>query len=299
MKFAINTQSVAAADLQAVVAKAKEWGYEGLDIAVGAAGAASAVAAPILAEPDTAAATINNAGLAVCCLSSDISFTQDKPTDAKAVETIRGLILAASRLRCPAVRVLAAQVKPKQSRGSIASMWADRLRPSANFAADHGVSLLIENSLSFPVARELWSLLETMAHPAVAISWNLLNALSGGEQPAVSVPTLGSRIALARATDLRLNEGAATPCQLGEGDVPVRKLVTRLRGIGYRGWISVGWDGQIRQPQTTFDAMAADAVAKLKDWTMSQSSDEDSDLLREYRKKHPKPVKPAPAARPA
>jgi sugar phosphate isomerase/epimerase len=253
----------------------------------------------ILAEPEAAARTSNDAGLAVCCLSSDIAFTQDKPSDAKSSETIRGLILAASRLRCPAVRVLAAQVQPKQSRGSVASMWADWLRPSADLAADHGVSLLVENSLSFPVARELWSLLETMVHPAIAISWNLLNALSAGEQPAVSVPTLGSRIALARATDQRLTDGAATPCQLGEGDVAVRKLVTRLRGIGYRGWISVGWDGQIRQPQATFDAMAADAVAKLKDWTMSQSSDEDSDLLREYRKKHPKPVKPAPAARPA
>ena len=80
------------------------------------------------------------------------------------------------------------------------------------------------------------------AIPSIACCWDVFNAALIGESPYVSVPTLNSRIQYTQVKDAQIGPLGATYCKLGEGDVPVKKFLTRLRGIGYEGWVTFEWE---------------------------------------------------------
>jgi sugar phosphate isomerase/epimerase len=106
------------------------------------------------------------------------------------------------------------------------------------------ITLLIENRPITGSANAMWHLLDRIDHPAVACCWNTLSAFIAGDAPAVAVPTLNSRIQCVALEDAKTPPQTAQPSappqkvELGTGDVPIRKTLDRLRGIGFgRGLI--------------------------------------------------------------
>jgi sugar phosphate isomerase/epimerase len=66
--------------------------------------------------------------------------------------------------------------------------------------------------------------------------------------------------------DAKLGALGATYCKLGEGDVAVEKFVTRLRGIGYTGWVTVEWEKAWLPGLAEPEAILPDAIKKLREW---------------------------------
>ncbi len=172
---------------------------------------------------------------------------------AAAADQLRKLIDTAAALRCARVRIQGARVHAGQSAASVAVEMATWLLPTADYAAERGVTILVQNALAFRKSRDLWTLLESINHPNVAACWDLAAAIAAGESPFVSVPTLNSRIQYA------LIAAAA--------DDTVENFLTRLRGIGYDGYIAV---------------QSAQILPKLREWTKPQAA-----------KPAPKTIKPA------
>jgi fatty-acyl-CoA synthase len=112
----------------------------------------------------------------------------------------------------------------------------------------------------------MWGILDRIQHPAIACCWDVFNATVIGELPAVSVPVLNSKIQYVQVKDAAIGALGATYCKLGEGQVPLEKLMIRLRGIGYGGWVTFEWEKAwlpgLAEPEDVFP----DAIAKLKAW---------------------------------
>jgi sugar phosphate isomerase/epimerase len=231
MKFALS--SVRAPD---DVSRAKECGYDGVEIAVDAS-------AP--------------AGIDVACMR----LATRLPTGPERAEYARQLertIDLAQSLGCRRLKIGGAVVAPGHSALATANDLGQWLLPLAERAGEAGVTIVVENGGAIRKARDLWTLLESIDHPNLAAGWNLLNATLAGESPHVSVPTLNCRIQYASVYDAKLGaDGGATVCGLGDGDVPVHDFMNKMRGIGYTGWIS--FDGPA--------AFAADAIARLREWS--------------------------------
>jgi sugar phosphate isomerase/epimerase len=117
-------------------------------------------------------------------------------------------------------------------------------------------------------------MLETITHPSVGACWDVFNAALVGESPYLSVPTLNSRIVYTQVKDAKLSPLGATLCPLGEGDLPVEKFLTRLRGIGYDGYVTFEWEKawlpNIAPPEEALPA----AIKKLKEWGHSATDEE-------------------------
>jgi sugar phosphate isomerase/epimerase len=181
---------------------------------------------------------------------------------ARAGEVLRGAIESAARVGAGCVTLFAPSVSAGQSAGGTAAEMGEWLAPVADFAGEHGVRLAVENSSHFRRARDLWTLLEAVGHPAVAAGWDLVRATGAGEQPAVSVPTLNLRIGYVRVADF----AGGVACRLGEGEVPVEAFVRRLKGVGYAGYLTVNF------PAGVSEEVLADAVVKLKGWVAPQKA---------------------------
>jgi len=89
------------------------------------------------------------------------------------------------------------------------------------------------------------------------------------ESPYFSVPVLNSKIAYTQVKDATLGPLGATYCKLGEGAVPVEKFITRLKGVGYTGYVTVEWEKAWLPNIAEPEEILPDAVQKLRKWAAS------------------------------
>ena len=265
MKFAFSTLACPKWDFATIAAKAREYGYDGVEIRAFLNENILTTANVFLTDPAKVRDIFDRAGVAVACLSTSVSMTGDQGRDHRAAADLRQSIDVAAGLGAMFVKVFDVQLRPGQNREAAAAVMGNWLRPQADYAAEKNLKILVENQLSFRRARELWMIMETAAHPAIAACWDVLNAALVGEGPAVSIPTLNSRIELVQVKDAYVRDVGANYCKLGDGDLRVPELVNRLKGIGYDGWISFeyekAWLVNLAEPEESLPQ----ALAVLKD----------------------------------
>jgi sugar phosphate isomerase/epimerase len=267
MKFAFSTVACPKWDLDTILARAKEWAYDGIELRGFLNESVLTASNPFLSDPIKIRGEFAAAGLSICCLASSIAMAQQKKKDAALANDLRMFIDTARELGCPLVKIFDTHVRPGYSRASTGLLFGDWLMPMADYAADRDIVIVIENALSFRSSKELWSIVDRLNHPSVAVCWDIFNAALIGEPPSVSVPTLNNRIQYTQVKDAKLGTLGATYCKLGEGDVPVRNFLTRLRGIGYEGWVTVEWEKAWLPNIAEPEEILPDAITKLRDWT--------------------------------
>jgi sugar phosphate isomerase/epimerase len=245
MKFAFTTAAAPEWDVQTLVARAKEHGYDGVEFAM------------VPTDLPGARAALQAAQVEIACIASPLEMPAGRRARAAATNELRTLIDAAADLRCARVRILGARVHAGQSADSVAVEMGGWLMPAGDYAGERGVTILVQNALSFRKSRDLWMLLESINHPNIAACWDLAAATAAGESPFVSVPTLNTRI---------------QHVLVGAADETLENFITRLRGIGYGGYVTVQSPAEL----------LSETLGKLREWTKPQAA-----------KPAPKAVKPA------
>src|SRR4051812_4977632 len=105
MKFAFSTVSCPTWDFETVAARAREYGYHGVEIRGFLNESILTAANVFLSDPRKVRDLFNAAGLDVCCLSSSILMTGVKRRDARQVADLRSYIDTAVAIGCPLVKV--------------------------------------------------------------------------------------------------------------------------------------------------------------------------------------------------
>lgn len=232
MKFAFSSAAVPGWEWREVVARAKSMGYDGVEWA-----------GPV--DPEVAKMA-HDAGVEVACISTDVVYRGRRSDDGVSRGVVEAAIDTAGEMACPLVRVLDAA----EGRESDVIGFGEFLQPLTDHALDRNVTLVVENALTFRTARAMWAVLDRLQHPALGACWNLLAATEAGESPFVSVPVLNSRIRYVRVGD----------ATVGGRELPTKAFIERLRGIGYQGYLCVGY-GEVSE------AYLAETVKRLQEWS--------------------------------
>jgi sugar phosphate isomerase/epimerase len=278
MKFAFSTVSCPAWDFEQVASRAKEYGYDGVEVRAFANGAVLTAANVFLTDPAKLQRLFADAGVELCCIASSVAMTQEKRKDRAVADELRTHVDIAQAVGCPTVKIFDTQVKPGRSRAVTGVMFGDWLLPLADYAAQAGVCIAVENALSFRNAKELWAIVDRMNHPSVGVAWDLFNAAMAGEPPSYSVPTLNSKIVYTQLKDAKLGPLGATYVKLGEGDCKVRDFLRRLRGVGYEGYVTLEWEKAWLPNLAEPEEILPDAITKLREWaTAHEISDWEHD----------------------
>jgi sugar phosphate isomerase/epimerase len=267
MHFAFSTLACPKWDFETIAARAKEYGYDGVEIRGFLNESILTASNVFLTDPKKLKAIFRDAGVSIACLASSIAMTGKSKSDKILAEDCRRFIDTAAELGSPMVKVFDTTVRPGQNRSSAGIALGDWLLPLGDYAAERNVCIVVENALSFKASKELWMVLERVCHPSIACCWDVFNAALIGESPYVSVPTLNSRIQYTQVKDARIGPLGATYCKLGEGDVQVQKFLTRLRGIGYDGWVTLEWEKAWLPGIAEPEEILPDSITKLREWT--------------------------------
>ncbi|MGH7215070.1 MAG: sugar phosphate isomerase/epimerase family protein [Tepidisphaeraceae bacterium] len=282
MKFAFSTVSCPKWDFETIVARAKEYGYDGVEVRGFLNESIMTASNPFLTDPAKLRRMFEGSGLEVACLASSIAFQKNRRADTRSADDLKRFIDAAAALGCGIVKIFDTHVQARsmrvpwrgQSRSSAGVSLGDWLLPFGDYAARQDVVIVIENALSFRDSKEMWAILDRLQHPSIACCWDVFNAAQIGEAPSFSVPTLNSKIAYTQVKDAKFGALGTVFTKLGEGDVQVEKFLRRLRGIGYRGWVSVEWEKAWLPNIAEPEEILPDAIKKLKEWMKSGADEE-------------------------
>lgn len=244
MKLAFSTLGCPGWDVERVVRAAAELGYDGVELR-GLAGRMDIEQMPELgADLPRTRALFQDAGVAVCCLSTSVSLsTKDRAERRSRMAVARKAIQIAAELACPNVRVFGGRLPPGVSRADGADDVAQALTALGGAAAPLGVTVLLETHDDFATGKHAADVVDHVAGPGAGVLWDILHPYRCGEQMADTVNYLGSHIRhvhIKDATDL--SPAGFRPALMGEGSVPVRDALGLLRNIGYAGFLSLEWE---------------------------------------------------------
>ncbi len=184
---------------------------------------------------------IANRGLRISCVSSSANMHDTGPEHEKQLADARQFIDLASRLGAPYVRVFGNKLVGP--RAAAVEHIAGSLRELGDYAAPKNVTVLLESHGDFTNSAILQEILEKAASPHVALLWDAHNTFGEGkEDPAITVSQLGKYIRHTHLKDARLEGGQDHYVLTGRGDVPVKRQVELLAGIGYAGCYSFEWE---------------------------------------------------------
>ncbi len=227
-----------------------------------------------LADPDSwprhrdAAKEINMALPMLCC-SPD--FTHPDPEfRANEVAKEKHWIEMADGLGAGFCRVLSGQRRPEVSREQGIDYAASCIKECLPFAADHGVTLIIENHYKdgfwkFPEFAQhmdvFCDLVDAIDAPNFGVNYDPSNTVLAGEDPLELLERVKHRVVTMHASDRYLKYGTLDDLaaeegvegyaerlahgEIGQGMNDYDAIFSILHGVGFNGWISIedGVDG--------------------------------------------------------
>jgi sugar phosphate isomerase/epimerase len=195
-------------------------------------------------------------GLRISCVSSSANMHDTDPRKHEAqLADARKFIDLASTLGVPYVRVFGNKIIG--DRDAAVKNVAQSLRSLGEYSGPKKVTVVIESHGDFTDSPTLRAVLEGADSPHVALLWDAHHTfVSGKEDPDFTVAQLGKYI---RHTHLKdsIKKGEDVQYVLtGRGQVPVKRQVKALAGIGYTGSYSFEWEKvwhpELEEPEIAF-----------------------------------------------
>ena len=250
-------------DLPTILENASTMGFDGVELR-GLLGELDLPLVPELAgDPPGVRKLFAQHGVELVALGTSATIDSPRPKElARQKATITEFIELAGKLGCPYVRIFLGAARRGFDLHSALGRITEALGPLADVAAKFDVTLLVENGGDFPGSRDLWFVVDSVAHPALRCCWNQCNAMAIGERPTGSIPRLALKIGMVHVCDARFDDQRVLLeyKPLGEGSVEIESLIERLRGVIYDRYLMFEWPrmwvNSLPEPQAVLPGVA-------------------------------------------
>lgn len=263
MKIAFTTLGCPQWDLQTVVTKAKEFGFDGIDFR----GLPEALDVTTLPAFTTNVAEtrdlITDSGLEVSGFSTSITICNVEKRK-EILEEAKRTIAAALELRCSNIRVFGGGDMKKQSRLEAAKAGRECLREILALDGARFLNWNVETHDHWVSSKDILFLLDGMNDPAVGVLWDIGHTpRTAGESPEETFAAIGKRVRYTHVKDAKEDKGH--PLAMGdgwryvppgEGDLPLEQIVKVLKKGGYDGYLTLEhekrWHKELEEPEVIF-----------------------------------------------
>ena len=265
MKIACSTIACPTWTMEEAAAKAAQFGYLGVELRSFDDQSVEIASEPFGMEPEAIRGIFDDAG--VDCVSFATSIKFDKMINPPVVGRIfmneesgvsdaKAYVDLAERSGTDFVRVFGNDLPAAEPKAWSMRRVSERLKLAAQTGRNTDVRVLIENAGSFARSKALLELMETVDSMWLGASFSVLASLQAGECPIDGVKLLGDRIKVIKVCDI---DRDGNPTKLGEGTLPIDKLIKVLAEMNYDGWIVYEYPQLWLDDDASYDA---DAVLK-------------------------------------
>jgi len=197
-------------------------------------------------------------GLAISAYAIGNNCVQPDAQERRKVEAaLREGVETALALGTTRVRVFSGEAHPDVTPEQGLAYIVEVLAAGARYAAERGVTLVLENHGLFAGRGEqVRAIIEQVASPGLRANLDTGNFLLVGQSPSDAVRQLAPLVAYVHLKDFRpvgpdfagevYRDLAGRPFSgavVGQGEVDLADVLGVLRGAGYDGWLSLEFEG--------------------------------------------------------
>jgi sugar phosphate isomerase/epimerase len=241
-----------------VIAKAEEFGYNGIEWRGGPQGHLQPEM-PISSKTRLRGKCAD-AGLMSLAVTAYTSFVSDSAIERQAnVDELRRYADLAAEVGASYVRAFLGELpEGTKLEPGIYETISDCLAAAAEYADSVAVKIAVEPHDDFVLSSSVLPILSRVQHPALRVIWDIGNAFSAGEGPAEGFDLLKDRLAYVQVKDGRGHGLDWQLCSVGEGDVPLGQAFGLLLDNDFQGSFSVEWEyawhPELDPPETALPA---------------------------------------------
>jgi len=209
----------------------------------------------------------HNVAVSAISVSAYFAVVDKVKREKQFDEAKRNLELAA-KLDAHVMRVYGGQVPEGCTVETIMPVLVENLRRIGDEAEKYDVTLALETHDAWTNSEVLARVISRANHPRVRVLWDLHHPYRfNGEQPELTYANLGQYTIGTHVKDSVLDKnGKPRYVLLGEGTVPIKRMLELLVQGGYRGYATLEWEKrwipELARPEDVFPQY----VQKMREW---------------------------------
>jgi len=269
MKLSFTTLGCPSWTLRQIVENAARLGYQGVDLRGLLEDIDISVRPEFTTGLNETRRLFADHGVEISGIAISARYAVVDPAEKQAHfdETRRNMELAA-RLGTHILRVYGGRVPKGYTVETIMPTLVENLREIGDEAAQYDVTLALETHDDWTDSSVFARLMAEVDHPRVRVLWDLHHPYrANGEAPESTYANLAPYTVSTHVKDsLPTEDGGHTYTLLGEGDVPLKKMLDMLIAGGYDGYYILEWEKrwhpELAEPEIAFPQY----VAKMREW---------------------------------
>jgi len=229
--------------IETVIAKATEFGYDGIEWRGGPQGHVQPTMPT--AQKALLQKMLMDTGLIAVAVTAYTSFVSPLAKERQSnIDELRRYTDLAAELDAPYVRTflgeLPAGTKPD---ASLYQKISDCLNVASEYAESVGVKIAVEPHDDFVRSSAVAPVFhQSQFQQALRVIWDLGNTYAAGEEPAEGFDLLNDHLAYVQVKDGKGRGPSWQLCALGAGDLPLSQAFELLLANDYQGAFSVEWE---------------------------------------------------------
>lgn len=269
MKLAFSTLGCPNWDLPKIIASARKWGYEGVELrALGGSLNLFNREEFSTSQIATTRQLLKSEGIEICCVDTSCTFhSPDWSERAIQMAMAHGHAVLASKLGAPLIRVFPDKIQPGAEREETRDWIASCLHEIAE-QMPPDVDVALETHGDFARAETAAEIASLAGHPKVKLIWDVANSVAAGdviEEAAAIVQPYLAHIHLRDAKPVTGSEHWL-PVLAGSGRVSFAEALVAIKKLNYDGYVSFEWEKywhpEIEDPEIAFPDFIG-AIRKL------------------------------------
>ena len=236
MKLAFSTLGCPDWELREIVAAARKWGYEGVELrAVGGS-------LDLLGRAELGRGEFQD--LEICCVDTSCVFHSPQASErAEHVNIALAHAELAAKLGAPLIRVFPNKIQSGVQREETRDWIAACLREIAERMPDD-VDVGLETHGDFARAECAAEIVALADHPKVKVIWDVANSVAAGDEIQAAARVVQPYLAHVHLRDAKPVAGSELwlPVLAGTGRVSFAEAVAALRDLNYDGFVSFEWE---------------------------------------------------------
>lgn len=241
MKYAFMTFSTPDQPLDAVLATATRYGYDGIELRIGSNHAHGIELASAAEQRAAARAQAVASGVAICCIATGARFADPANAAAEVAATEAAIDLAAD-VGAGVIRVFGGKIPDGVTRQQAAASIAHSLRALAPKAEARGVDVAIETHDDWCDPHVVAAILAQVNHPRIGANWDYQHSTRVARTSVdEAFSALRPFIRHVHFHDGTLDADRLVFLPVGQGAYDHKRVLQLLRSMNYAGYLSGEW----------------------------------------------------------
>ncbi len=250
MKYSFMTLATPDWEIEQIVAAAKGYGYDGVEIFADKGHKHGIDARTPPRQRKDIKRTFEDSGIAISCIATSLKFSSSERSVRE--ENLQRLVLYADLARdlgAPYLRIFGGRRSKSSSWEEAKDCVIDSLHKAQELLQGWEVIALVETHDDFSLGAQVAEIVAQVNKGNIGALWDIMHPFSQGEEPEETHKYLWKFVRHFHISDRAGKEEKSKEVPFGQGVMPIREIITIAKEENFPGFLSGQWWPKLGEPE--------------------------------------------------